>query len=152
MMREEEVTKNILRFLIDRQWQIVCYDFPQSGTGKPLHPNGATSKNEGVIIPDVVAVRAGIALYLENKDRYYYPDYQKVQSIIRDNKYSDDFSKLFAGFNVTKMIAGIGLPTSKYVGDAVANCSMVDIVLCVDDDGTVHISHAKPESALYSVL
>lgn len=142
-MREEEVTKNILRFLIDRKWQIVCYDFPQSGTGKSLHPNGATSKNEGVIIPDVVAVRAGIALYLENKDHYYYPDYQKVQSVIRGNKYSDDFAKLLAGFNVAKMIAGIGLPTSKYVGDAVANSLMVDVVLGVDEDGSVRTLYAQ---------
>ena len=38
-MREEQVTKNILDWLESNGWKIICYDFPQSGTGVLLHLN-----------------------------------------------------------------------------------------------------------------
>lgn len=40
-MTEEQVTKALLQYLTDNGWHIVCFDFPQSGTGKVLHPNNA---------------------------------------------------------------------------------------------------------------
>lgn len=42
-MNEEKVTKCLLKWLIDNGWEIVCYDFPQSGTGRLLHPNKGRS-------------------------------------------------------------------------------------------------------------
>ena len=42
-MTEEMVTKSILKWLIQLHWKIVCYDFPQSGTGYFLHPNNSKS-------------------------------------------------------------------------------------------------------------
>ena len=39
-MKEEQVTKAVLKWLIANKWEIVCFDFPQSGTGRILHPNG----------------------------------------------------------------------------------------------------------------
>ena len=38
-MTEEQVTKALLQHLTDNGWHIVCFDFPQSGTGRVLHPN-----------------------------------------------------------------------------------------------------------------
>ena len=38
-MTEESVTKSILKWLMQNNWIIVCFDFPQSGTGHFLHPN-----------------------------------------------------------------------------------------------------------------
>ena len=50
-MREEKVTKNILDWLEENGWTIICYDFPQSGTGVLLHLNNSnrTEKNKGGI-------------------------------------------------------------------------------------------------------
>ena len=45
-MNEEEVTKSILSKLRSDSWTIISFDFPQSGTGKTLHPNESSNKNE----------------------------------------------------------------------------------------------------------
>ena len=70
-MREENVTKNILQWLQINKWEIICFDFPQSGTGVLLHLNdiNRTEKNKGGIIPDIIAVKNGIAVFFENKDK-----------------------------------------------------------------------------------
>jgi len=140
-MREEQVTKCIMRFLMDRAWTVVSYDFPQSGTGRAIHPNGAASKTKGVIVPDIVAVRNGVVLYLENKDRYYAPDYKKVHDIIVGNNYSEGFHDLLRGYLVSCYVCGVGLPAESFVGEAVANASLVDLVMCVNDDGFVAVAH-----------
>ncbi len=44
-MTEEQVTKAILNHLVKNCWKIICFDFPQSGTGKYIHPNVSCSKN-----------------------------------------------------------------------------------------------------------
>lgn len=64
-MREEQVTKFILKWLLDTNWEIVCFDFPQSGTGHFLHPNGSTDKNKDTINPDIVAVKDKYCLFLK---------------------------------------------------------------------------------------
>jgi hypothetical protein len=58
-MKEELVTKTILKWLEANQWQIISYDFPQSGTGTVLRPHleQKPSKNKGSFIPDVVAIK-----------------------------------------------------------------------------------------------
>ena len=48
MMREEHVTKATLKWLLANGWEIVCFDFPQSGTGRFLHPNNAESEKTRV--------------------------------------------------------------------------------------------------------
>ena len=62
----------------------MCYDFPQSGTGVFLHINDElrTGKSKDAIVPDIIAVKHGVALYFENKDRFYEPDFIKINSII----------------------------------------------------------------------
>ena len=62
-MTEEQVTKALLQYLTDNGWHIVCFDFPQSGTGRVLHPNNADGeKNKDSIIPDIVAIKNNISL------------------------------------------------------------------------------------------
>ena len=60
---EEQVTKAILNWLESKSWEIVCFDFPQSGAGVSLHLNQElrTTKNKGAFIPDIVAIK--IKLY-----------------------------------------------------------------------------------------
>ena len=113
-MREEHVTKALLKWLIDNDWEIICFDFPQSGTGRLLHPNGASEKNKGAINPDIVAVRNRVCLFFENKDRFYFPDYEKVNSLIVDNQYTDAIATLLSGHNVEQIFYGIGLPSEKH--------------------------------------
>ena len=94
-MKEEHVTKAMLKWLMDHEWKIVCFDFPQSGTGKMLHPNGNNeSKNKAAIIPDIVAVRNRLCVFIENKDHFYYPDYEKQHDLIVGNDYSDAITSL----------------------------------------------------------
>ena len=89
MMKEEQVTKALLKWLIDNNWKIICFDFPQSGTGRVLHPNNANDeKNKDSIIPDIVAVKDEVCVFFENKDRFYYPDYKKQHSLIISDDYS----------------------------------------------------------------
>ena len=88
-MTEENVTKTLLNWLIKRNWQIVCFDFPQSGTGILLHPNNKSSeKNKDSINVDIVAVRDNICVFLENKNRFCYSDYKKINFLINENEYS----------------------------------------------------------------
>ena len=71
-MTEEQVTKSILKWLIDNDWKIVCFDFPQSGTGHFLHPNGSTEKNKDAINPDIVAVNGNICVFLKIKTDFIF--------------------------------------------------------------------------------
>ena len=66
-MKEEQVTKSVLKWLLDNKWEIICFDFPQSGTGRLLHPNSTQEKNKGAINPDIVAVRDGVCLFSPQK-------------------------------------------------------------------------------------
>ena len=65
-MREEKVTITMLKWLQSNDWQIVCFDFPQSGTGVSLHPNQnirEKTKNKGAIIPDIIANKNAKSLF-----------------------------------------------------------------------------------------
>ena len=64
-MTEENVTKKLLGWLQDNGWDIVCYDFPQSGTGIFLHPNDTLEKNKDSINPDIVAVKEKNVYFLK---------------------------------------------------------------------------------------
>lgn len=148
-MKEEQVTKAILKWLLDNGWSIVCFDFPQSGTGKMLHPNGnSESKNKNTIIPDIVAVRDGQCVFVENKDRYYYPDFVKQHELIVDNTYTDAIDMLLQPYTVNSIFYGIGLPTTKYKQSAQASESLVDFVVCVNENKTIDIPY-NPRSVVF---
>lgn len=139
-MKEEQVTKALLKWLMDNGWNIICFDFPQSGTGRILHPNGNTDeKNKDAIIPDIVAVKDGECIFAENKDRFYYPDYVKQNELITGNDFSDAISSLLQGFSVSRISYGIGLPLSKHGKSSIEAMHLVDFILCVGEDKTVSI-------------
>lgn len=114
-MREENVTKNILQWLQKNNWEIICFDFPQSGTGVLLHLNNSnrTEKNKGGIIPDIIAVKNDIAVFFENKDRFYQPDFDKLFEIKTESNYSESLEQLLSGYNISDIYYGIGIPNSK---------------------------------------
>ncbi|MDR0861619.1 MAG: hypothetical protein LBN30_02445 [Oscillospiraceae bacterium] len=131
-MTEEQVTKAILSELIDNGWTIVAYDFPQSGTGKLLHPNDITDeKNKGGIIPDIIAVRGGTCLFFENKDRVVLADFKKIESLRRDNRYRAAIEALLADFDINGIYYGIGIPSHKFNAQAKAASPTVDFIVGV---------------------
>ena len=145
-MTEEQVTKALLQHLTNNGWHIVCFDFPQSGTGRVLHPDNAYSeKNKDSIIPDIVAVKNGISLFFENKDRFYLPDYKKVNSLIVDNQYTSAINDLVTSYDVKNIFYGIGLPVDKHKEKSKESVDLVDFILGVNIDKTITVLHNPKE-------
>ena len=143
-MREERVTINILNWLEENGWQIVCYDFPQSGTGILLHPNGdnRTEKNKGGIIPDIIAVKDNLALFFENKDRFYQPDFDKLFEIKTENNFSDSLNQLLSGFSISKIVYGIGIPeVKKHLEKSKTQLDKIDFLITTNDNKNVEVHY-----------
>ncbi|MDR0221544.1 MAG: hypothetical protein LBI54_09105 [Lachnospiraceae bacterium] len=134
-MTEEQVTKAVLAALIKSDWIIVTYDFPQSGTGKMLHPNkNAYEKNKGGIIPDIVAAKSGICLFFENKDRVVVSDFDKISLLINDNQYSDAISALLNEYCIHEIFYGIAFPSAQWNEQAELNALLVDFIAGITVD------------------
>lgn len=139
-MTEETVTKAILNWLIQKGWEIVCFDFPQSGTGRLLHPNDVLSeKNKGTINPDIVAVKGHTCLFFENKDRFYYLDYEKQNSLIEGDDYSNAIGELLSRYIVDDIYYGIGLPTVKHSAKSEEAAHLVDFIIGVEEDKEISV-------------
>ena len=116
-IREENITKAIISWLEKGGWSIICFDFPQSGTGKVLHSNNRTGlKNKDSIIPDIVAIKGGVVVFFENKDRFFLSDFQKLKNIKEENNYSDSLNQLLISHKYTSIYFGIGLPINSKTG------------------------------------
>lgn len=145
-MTEEQVTKAILTWLIKNKWQIVCFDFPQSGTGRVLHPNTALSeKNKDSIIPDIVAVKKGTCVFFENKDRFYMPDYDKVNNLIKHEDYSQAINRLLSKHNIEKIYYGIGLPLNEHGDKSKQSMHLVDFIVGVLDNMDINVLYSAQE-------
>lgn len=146
-MREERVTINILNWLESNGWKIICYDFPQSGTGVLLHPNTdikRTSKNKDGIIPDILATRNSIALFFENKDRFVFSDFEKLKEIKTLGNYSNSLSLILSDFNVKSIYYGIGIPSiEKQINKSLANIDGIDFLVSTLENGEVYINFDK---------
>lgn len=112
---EEQATKAILDWLEANDWKIICFDFPQSGTGVSLHPNEElrTTKNKGAFIPDIVAIKNKTVIFFENKDRFVLDDFIKVQDLRIKNDYSNSIERLLAEFEYSEIFYGVGLVHSE---------------------------------------
>lgn len=143
IMREERVTINILSWLEGNGWKIVCYDFPQSGTGVLLHPNtdeNRTTKNRGGIIPDILATKNSIAVFFENKDRFVLSDFEKIKEVKTLGNYSNALNTILAGFKVTKIYYGIGMPANeKDVEKSLEYIDGIDFLISTNEDKSVRI-------------
>lgn len=145
-MTEENVTKTLLQWLISKDWKIICYDFPQSGTGCYLHPNNTKEKNKKSINPDIVAVKENKCLFFENKSYFYYPDFEKVESLIKNNDYSQAINDLIKGHAVEHIYYGIGYPSEVHKRKAEACKEMVDFIIGISQDSDIKILYQKYES------
>lgn len=108
---EEQATKAILDWLENNGWKIICFDFPQSGTGVSLHPNSdlRTTKNKGAFIPDIVAIKNKTVVFFENKDRFVLDDFVKVQDLRQNTDYSNSIDKFLVDFEYSQIFYGVGL-------------------------------------------
>ena len=147
IMKEERVTINILNWLENNGWKIICYDFPQSGTGILLHPNSEehrTTKNKGGIIPDILAARNSVALYFENKDRFVLSDFEKIIEIKTSNIFSNSLNTILSDFNVTNVFYGIGIPAiEKYIIKSLEKIDGIDFLISTNENGEVQIDFDK---------
>lgn len=143
-MREENVTKNILQWLQNKNWEIVCFDFPQSGTGVLLHLNNVnrTEKNKGGIIPDIIAVKNNVALFFENKDRFYQPDFDKLFEIKTELNYSDSLDLLLSDHNIKTILYGIGIAAiDKEIEKCKLNLGKIDFLISTNEKKEVNIDY-----------
>ena len=140
---EEQVTKAILNWLETNGWEIICFDFPQSGTGVSLHPNQElrTTKNKGAFIPDTVAIKNGVVLFFENKDRFVLPDFIKVQELKQTTDYATSIVKFLADFNYSKIFYGVGLAhTDKTVQKTIEHLNKIDFAVFAQQDNTIKVT------------
>ncbi len=145
-MTEETVTKAILNWLIRANWEIVCFDFPQSGTGHFLHPNNSGfEKNKGAINPDIVAVNGNVCVFFENKDRFYFLDYKKQNALINGDDYSIAIGDLLSGYPVLEIYYGIGLPTVKHSKKSKESEYLVEFIVGVEENKDISILY-NPKS------
>jgi hypothetical protein len=144
IMREEKVTINILKWLENNGWKIICFDFPQSGTGVLFHPNteeNRTSKSKDGIIPDILATRNSIALFFENKDRFVQSDFEKIKEVKSLGNYSNSLNNILSDFNITNIFYGIGIPAvEKYIAKSLENIKGIDFLISTSEDGVVQIN------------
>ena len=143
-MKEEKGTINLLNWLESNDWKIICFDFPQSGTGVLFHPNSdknRTTKNKGGIIPDILATRNSLALFFENKDRFVLSDFEKIKEIKTLENYSNSLNKILSDFNVTSIYYGIGLPAEeKHIKKSLENIEGIDFLVSISEEGEVLIN------------
>ncbi len=143
-MREEKVTIHILNWLEANEWKIICYDFPQSGTGILIHPNikeTKTTKNKGGVIPDIIAVKMETAVFFENKDRYVKSDFDKLRKIKLEGNYSDGLAKLLEPYQIKNIFYGIGIPNrDKDITNSIDNLQNIDFLIGVNEDGSMNLN------------
>jgi Holliday junction resolvase len=145
-LTEEQITKAILDWLEKQGWEIICYDFPQSGTGISLHPNEElrTTKNKGAIIPDVVAIKGTIVLFFENKDRFVLSDFVKVNDLKTSSDYSTSLQKLLKNYKVSKIFYGVGLPKNDNILNRIKEHEeKIDFAVCVEIDKAITVQWGK---------
>lgn len=135
-MTEEQVTKAIVRKLIGEGWIILAYDFPQSGTGRCLHPDYSDSKTKGIWVPDIVAHRGESLVFFENKSRFVHDDFEKLKVIRETTSYDAAIKQLAEGYCWSSVYYGVGFANDEAeVSKAMPYIGIVDFVLLVDENG-----------------
>jgi hypothetical protein len=142
-MTEEKLTVAILKWLENQGWQIISFDFPQSGTGIVLHPNQdnrLNTKNKRAIIPDIIAHRKGVSVFFENKDRFVLSDLQKVYQFKTIGIYHEAIAEILKPYPTEHIYFGIGLPKMDRLEKKLNPYEdLVDFILLVNKDSEIEI-------------
>lgn len=111
MITEERITNYILDYLEENGWKILCFDYPQSGTGIYFKDeNFSDKKNKNSINPDIIVTKDKISLYFENKSYYYQPDVDLIKKLKILNPYRKSIDMKLKETKNTVFFYGIGLP------------------------------------------
>ncbi|RLI82957.1 hypothetical protein DRP04_02735 [Archaeoglobales archaeon] len=140
MMEEEFITKSIVKFLKSVGFEIISFDFPQSGSGFLLHPDDRKSKNKGSISPDVVAAKEHMLVVMENKNRFSRRDFEKLKNLREGQGYTKSLQRLHEICGTSALLVGIGIPNNKRtIEKATSLKDYVDFIVAVDSDGSCHL-------------
>lgn len=141
-LTEEQVTKSLLRWLIRNNWTIIAFDFPQSGTGRCLHPNNTDSKTDGIWIPDIVAHRENNLVFFENKDKFMYSDVEKVIWLKKTKNYLVAIHEITQNYNYDNIYYGIGFPHDQNnINKAEPYLEKVDFLLTAIDRDHANVDY-----------
>ena len=111
MITEERITNYILDYLEENGWKILCFDYPQSGTGIYFKDeNFLNNKNKNSINPDIIVTKDKISLYFENKSYYYEPDVDLIKKLKKLNPYRKSIDRKLKETKNTVFFYGVGLP------------------------------------------
>lgn len=135
-LTEEKVTLAVIEALRQAGWTIVSFDFPQSGTGRAVIADpvsSASAKRRDRIVPDVIAVRDGTCLVLENKSLFVASDVGKLAEMRDSGRYDQSLARLLNGFNVSLVLYGIGLPIDAASLVVAHVVPQLDLLLGVED-------------------
>ncbi len=136
------MTLSIMDHLKKRGWTVVSFDFPQSGTGRMIHPEGK-SKNKGGVIPDIIAKRESMCILMENKPIYTKSDFLKIGSILKDVSFNRALDDLKDELGVCRICGGIGLPLQETEKIKPDTKELVDFVIGVALDSSCKTVYRK---------
>ncbi|MBE6060273.1 MAG: hypothetical protein E7215_08895 [Clostridium sulfidigenes] len=139
-MSEENITIELVRILRGLGWDIISFDFPQSGTGLDLKPNDSNEKNKDNYKPDIIVAKDGIALITENKVNYYEYDITKLNTLRETEIYSNSLDAILSPYNVELVYYGAALKLNKKNKEKLDNKkSKIDFSLLYDESKKVFI-------------
>lgn len=147
-MDEEFITKKIVNFLKEKGYTIISFDFPQSGTGIMLHPDKTAKKNEG-IKPDILAFKGNLMIAMENKNRYWKKDFEKLNILKASGCYKRVLDELQNRYKTTTLRVGVGIPDEEsVVSKAIKSADLIDFVIAVSKNGEARIILENNETRL----
>ena len=144
-LTEEQITKAIINWLNSNNWEIIAYDFPQSGTGLVLHPSSCPeSKNKGAIIPDIISVREKTVIFFENKVTFSLKDFEKVNKLRVTNEYLVSIEEVLSKTTYNNIKYGIGLANKKNVKKRILlHLEKIDFAVICNLDGSIEVVYDK---------
>lgn len=145
-MTEEDVTKAVIAWLKGLQFEIIHFDYPGSGTGKPLHPNQEfrTNKNAGAIIPDIIASRGKALTLFENKVWFSKGDIDNLLLLRNSGRYTEALDRLLSA-QQDGCLPLIGTALSKEdanVTRLLAVKDEIDFAIVVNSSGIAEVVYA----------
>lgn len=141
---EERVTKSVILFLISKEWDILDFDFPGSGTGRKFYTNiTKNSKNKGIVIPDIIAYnkKTNNILIFESKAKDSLSDYKKILILTKDTIFLDHVKSTYNTYKINNIYFGICCGGTPHYINSVINYS-VKVALSVNTESfKVKIEH-----------
>jgi hypothetical protein len=142
---ESIVTIAIIEWLEHSGWDILAFDYPQSGSGVLLksrddwEDRDASSKGSGVI-PDIIGIKDTQIIVFENKVDFRLSDFEKIASMRTSRAYEESILKLATPSTGLIILYGVGLSATKRTLSKSLNFShLVDFVVVVDKDRHINV-------------